>query len=211
MPKTDFQQRLTTATVQLEQHDPVLAGVIERTGACTLEPHTNYFEALAGSILGQQLSTKVARIIRDRFATLGANGYPTPEEVPKYSDEQLRGIGLSGAKVKYVRDLAAHVLDGRLDLARLPKLTNEEIIIEVTDVNGVGEWTAHMFLIFCLGRLDVLPTGDLGVRKGIQLLYELKDLPVPLEMQQIAERNGWSGAESVAAWYVWRSLELANA
>jgi len=209
MSPTDFQQRLAAATSQLRQGDSVLARIIERVGACTLEPHTDYFEALAGAILGQQLSTKVARVIRDRFAALGKAGYPTPKEVAGFSDEALRGIGLSGGKVKYVRDLAAHVLDGRLDLAHLPELVNEEIITELTDVNGIGEWTAQMFLIFCLGRLDVLPTGDLGVRKGMMALYELDALPDVVAMERIAERNSWTGVESVAAWYVWRSLELA--
>ena len=208
MTRPSFKAQLTEAIAQLERNDAVLAGVIERVGPCTLTPHTNYFPALADSILGQQLSTKVARIIRDRFAALGTNGYPTPEEVQVFSDAQLRSIGLSGAKVKYVRDLAAHVTDGRLDLGHLPELTNEEIITEVTDVNGIGEWTAHMFLIFCLVRLDILPTGDLGIRKGIQVLYELKDLPIPLEIEKIAESHGWTGAETVASWYVWRSLEL---
>jgi DNA-3-methyladenine glycosylase II len=209
MSPTDFQQRLAATTNQLHKSDSVLAQVIERAGACKLEPHTDYFEALADAILGQQLSTKVARVIRDRFAALGEAGYPTPAEVAEFSDEALRGIGLSGAKVKYVRDLAAHVLDGRLDLAHLSELVNEEIITELTDVNGIGEWTAQMFLIFCLARLDVLPTGDLGVRKGMMALYELPELPDVVAMERIAERKGWTGAESVAAWYVWRSLELA--
>ncbi len=206
---SDFERQLSTATNHLCEHDSVLKRVIEQVGPCNLESHTDYFASLSGSIIGQQLSTKVAGIIRQRFAALGVGDYPMPEEVAGFSDEQLRHIGLSGAKVKYVRDLAAHVLDGRLDLARLPELSNEEIITEVTDVHGVGEWTAHMFLIFCLGRLDVLPVGDLGIRKGIQGLYGLPELPQPLEVMRVAEHNHWSGYESVASWYVWRSLDLA--
>jgi DNA-3-methyladenine glycosylase II len=206
----DFRQKLTQATQHLRNHDPVLARVIDRSEPCNLQPHSDYFRALAGSIIGQQLSTKVAATIRGRFAALAGTGFPPPGQVAGFSFDELRAVGLSAAKIAYLRDLAAHVIDGRLDIARLPELTNEEIITEVIDVKGIGEWTAHMFLIFCLGRLDVLPTGDLGIRKGIQLLYELPKLPLPLEIQTIAERNSWTGCESIASWYVWRSLDIAT-
>lgn len=201
-----YADRAAEAARHLAASDPILARVIKRAGACDISPHQDYFQALSGSIIGQQLSVKAAATIRGRFAEL-APSYPTPQQVLALPEETLRGVGLSGAKVAYIQDLAAHVLDGRLDLSRLEEMSNEEIITAVTDVKGVGEWTAHMFLIFCVGRLDVLPTGDLGVRKGMQNLYELTELPSPVQMMAIAERNQWRGYESIASWYVWRSLE----
>jgi len=206
-----FSAQLADATAHLRKHDPVLAPVIERSPACNLQPHSDYFRALSGSIIGQQLSVKAAATIRARFTALGGKTYPTPEQVLGFESDALREVGLSRAKVTYIKDLAQHVVDGRLDIEHLPELPNEEILTEVTDVKGIGEWTAHMFLIFSLGRLDVLPTGDLGVRKGMQALYELPELPAPLKMQQVAERNNWTGYESVAAWYIWRSLDMTVA
>jgi DNA-3-methyladenine glycosylase II len=209
--KPEFSVELTQATEHLRRSDPALAPIIVRVGACTLGPHNDYFQALAGSIIGQQLSTKSAAAIRARFAALGGKAFPRPQQVMDFTFEELRAVGLSAAKVASLQDLAAHIIDGRLDVVRLPELSNEEILTEVTDVKGIGEWTAHMFLIFCLGRLDVLPAGDLGIRKGVQQLYELPALPAPLEVQAIAERNQWTGYESVASWYVWRSLDLPAA
>jgi DNA-3-methyladenine glycosylase II len=206
-----FKKQLEAATTHLHHHDPVLAAVIERSPTCDLQPHGDYFRALCQSIIGQQLSVKAARTIRDRFAALGGDDYPTPAQVVSLPADELRTVGLSRAKVIYLKDLAQHVTDERLEVARLPELPNEAIMVELTDVKGIGEWTAHMFLIFCLGRLDILPTGDLGVRKGMEGLYELPELPTPLEMQRIAERNQWTGYESVAAWYVWRSIDMAVA
>jgi DNA-3-methyladenine glycosylase II len=162
---------------------------------------------LASSIVGQQLSVKAAANIRGRFAALGEGDFPTPEETRDFPVEKMREAGLSSAKAKYLKDLADHVVDKRLDLSRIAELPNEELIVELTDVKGIGEWTAHMFLIFCLGRLDVLPTGDLGVRRGMQILYGLRDLPNPETMYRIAGKNGWTGYESVASWYIWRSLD----
>jgi DNA-3-methyladenine glycosylase II len=203
-----FATSLTIATEQLRQNDPILATVIDQVGPCRLRPHGDYYRELVDSIISQQLSIKAAATILKRFAGLGKSEFPTPEEVAALSIEELRAPGLSNAKAHYVQDLAQHVLDRRLDLKRIAELPNEEIIVELTDVKGIGEWTAHMFLIFSVGRLDVLPTGDLGVRKGVQLLYKLSELPTPVQMQAIATRNGWGGAESVAAWYVWRSLDM---
>lgn len=195
------------AANHLKRHDPILASVIERWGGCTIKPHNDYFIALASSIVGQQLSVKVANTIRARLAALGGDHFPSPQQLVDLPDQALRDIGLSGAKVAYIKNLSQHVIDGRVELGQLPELTNEETIVTLTDVKGVGEWTAHMFLIFCVGRLDVLPIGDLGVRKGAQALYGLTELPTPVELMALAQRNGWQGYESVAAWYIWRSLE----
>lgn len=203
-----FAGQLVVATDYLRRHDRVLAPIIERSASPDLQPHGDYFRALSGSIIGQQLNVKVAATIRGRFAGMGGGAYPTPKQVVGFEFNELRAIGLSAAKVSYIKDLAQHIVDGRLNIERLPELPNEAIITELTDVKGIGEWTTHMFLIFSLGRLDVLPTGDLGIRKGMQALYGLSELPSPVTMQAIAERNSWTGYESVAAWYIWRSLDM---
>ena len=203
-----WKKQVAEAAKHLRENDPVLAPIIDTSGPVKIEPHNDYYRALAGSIIGQQLSVKAAATIRDRFAKLGKKGFPEPEEVTVVSDEKMREAGLSAAKVRYVKDLAQHILEGKLRINDLPELPNEEIIVELTDVKGVGEWTAHMFLIFCLGRLDVLPTGDLGIRKGVQALYGLKDMPNPIELRKVADKNNWTGYESIASWYVWRSLDL---
>jgi DNA-3-methyladenine glycosylase II len=201
---------LEEAVAHLQSHDAVLRSVIDRVGPCQLQPHSDYYRELVESIISQQLSVKAAATITGRFKQLGVGEFPTPQEILALETERLRAVGLSGAKAGYVQDLAMHVRDGRLDIERLPELPNEEIIVRLTDIKGIGEWTAHMFLIFSLGRLDVLPTGDLGVRKGMQALYGLAVLPSPKEMQEIAEHNRWSPYESVAAWYIWRSLEMGT-
>lgn len=205
-------QKYAKEAKKAQQHllsvDKNLAEIINSVGVCDIVPHSNYFQALARSVIGQQLSVKAAATIRQRFEALGRNGFPLPNEVVTLSNERLREVGLSGAKATYIKDLASHIANGHLDLDRLPELPNEEIVVELTDVKGIGEWTAHMFLIFCLGRLDVLPTGDLGVRKGMQILYDLKELPSPSRMWAIAERHGWTGYESIASWYLWRSLDM---
>lgn len=206
---SNFPKQIDGAIAHLRAADPALGVVIDRSPRCDLEPHTDYFRALAGSIIGQQLSVKAARSIREKFITIGAGEFPTPDEVLAASESDLRERGLSFAKIKYVKDLARHVKDKRLDLGLIAELPNEELIVELTDVKGIGEWTAHMFLIFCLGRLDVLPTGDLGIRKGMQILYELKELPDPQTMMKLAAKNGWTDYESVASWYIWRSLDNA--
>ncbi len=184
-----------------------MSNVIKRVGPCTLSPHTDYWRELVDSIISQQLSIKASATIVKRFARLGLGNFPTPKEVLGLEFDVLRSVGMSGAKANYVQDLARHVLDRRIDLESLPTLSNEEIITVLTDVKGIGEWTAHMFLIFSLRRLDVLPTGDLGVRRGMRILYELNELPNPIEMQSISAHCGWMGYESVAAWYLWRVVD----
>jgi DNA-3-methyladenine glycosylase II len=198
---------LSKAITHLSACDPILEQVISHSAYCDISPHTNYYGALVNSIIGQQLSVKAAGAIRQRFQGLFEDSMPTPEQILATSIESLRGIGLSNAKAHYVHDLAEHVLDGRIRFDRLAQQTNEQIIADLTDVKGVGEWTAHMFLIFCVGRLDILPVGDLGIRNGIRQLYGLVDAPSPLQVKEIAEQKGWHPYESVASWYLWRSLE----
>ena len=136
--------------------------------------------------------------------------FPAPEEILKKDVEELRRVGLSYGKAAYVRDLAQHVVDGRVKFDHLDALTNDEIIAELTAVKGIGEWTVHMFLMFCMGRLDILAHGDLGIKNGIQKLYGLDHQPSALEIQELAAQKKWHPYETAACWHVWHSLEPAE-
>lgn len=187
--------------------DPVLAPVIARHGLFKPVPHTDYYWELVDSIISQQLSVKAARTIEGRFLDLFGGKQPQPHELLGTSVDELRAVGLSRNKAAYVLDLAQHVQDGTLQLDRIATLPNAEIIKELVAVKGIGEWTAHMFLIFALGRLDVLPVGDLGIRSGIQKLYGYDHLPTAAEITELAAKNNWHPYESVACWYVWQALD----
>lgn len=204
---TERRTLLSQAADYLCTHDATLAPVIERFGACTIEPHTNYYQELVDSIISQQLSVKAAATIEKRFVSLFDGNFPTPDQIRSRTIDELRGAGLSRAKASYVLDLAQHIIDGKLLPETLPHLPNDEVIRELTAVKGIGEWTAHMFLIFSLGRTDVLATGDLGVRSAIKKLYGLEQLPSPTEMRAIADENMWHPYESIACWYLWKSLD----
>ncbi len=201
-------RQLTTAVRHLGRHDPVLRPLMRAWGPCGLRPNRHYFPTLLRSIVGQQLSGAAADTIWGRVrARFPESRHPRPEAVLAARDEDLRALGLSRAKVASVKDLSAHVLDGRLDLHHLSRLTDEQVVEALVAVRGIGEWTAHMFMMFSLFRLDVLPTGDLGIRKGFQQLYGLAALPGPDEMRAIAEERGWAPYRSVACWYLWRLLD----
>jgi len=193
----------------LSKADPVLSGVIATAPLPTFVPHTNYYKALVNSIIGQQLSVKAAATIKQRFVDLFGGSFPSPEQIITRDIEELRGVGLSRPKAGYVQDLARHILDGSVQFSTLDQLSNDDIVTELTAVKGIGEWTVHMFLLFCMGRLDVLPTGDLGVRSGIKKLYGLDELPTPDTMREMALKNNWHPYESVASWYIWHSLDNA--
>ena len=201
------ERTLADAAKHLADHDPMLRPVIERAGPAILQPHTDYYRELVESIVGQQLSVKAARAIRQKFVGVFDGQFPTPQQILGKEPEELRHAGLSWAKVRYVQDLARHVSDGKVTFDRLDSQTNDEIIAELTDIKGVGEWTVHMFLIFCMGRLDILPTGDLGIKNGIRALYDFQDVPTPAQIVALAEKNNWHPYESVASWYVWESLD----
>ena len=163
------------------------------------------FEMLARAIVFQQLSTKAARTIYGRLEE-AAGGALTPESIQNLSVGEMRRAGLSRQKLGYIRDLAEHALSGKVDFALLPGMSDEEVIAALTDIKGVGVWTAHMFLLFSLRRPNVLPIGDLGVRVAIQRAYRKRKMPTPKQVEQIAK--GWHPYCSYAAWYLWRSLEL---
>jgi len=193
------------AVNHLKKSDPILCAIIERVGPCRMEFGEPEFAALAESIVYQQLNGKAAATIFERFAALA--GEPlTPEGILKLSDEQLRGVGLSKQKSAYLKDLAAKTAAGALDFARLPELSDDEVIEHLTQVKGIGVWTAHMFLMFSLQRPNVLPTGDYGVQMAIKKHYKKRKLPKPKDMEKIA--RAWGPYRSVACWYMWRSLDI---
>ena len=189
----------------LKKSDPVLRAIIERVGPCRMEFSAPEFSSLAEAIVYQQLNGKAAVTIFNRFAALA--GEPlTPKGILKLSDEQLRSVGLSKQKSAYLKDLSAKTADGSLDFARLPELSDEEVIKHLTQVKGIGEWTAHMFLIFSLRRPNVLPMGDYGLQVAIKKHYKKRKLPKPKDMEKIAK--AWAPYRSVACWYLWRSLDI---
>ncbi len=193
--------------------DPTMAALIERVGEIDLETRlrrrseerpADAYGALLRAIVGQQLSTKAARTIYGRVLDLFGGATPSPEQLLEASEEDLRGCGLSGRKVEYVRDLAGHVLDGELELGRLGELSDEEVVEEIVAVRGLGQWTAEMFLIFHLERPDVLSGGDLGIRKAVQIEYGLEEMPAPQRVLEIGEP--WRPYRSLASLYLWESL-----
>jgi DNA-3-methyladenine glycosylase II len=193
------------AVHHLKKSDPVLRDVIERIGPCRMEFTPPEFHSLAEAIVYQQLNGKAALTIFQRFAALA--GEPlTPEGILKLTDAQLRSVGLSKQKSGYLKDLAAKTRDGLLDFAKLPELPDEEVIEHLTQVKGIGVWTAQMFLMFTLKRPDVLPTGDYGVQAAIKKHYRKRKMPKPKDMEKIA--RAWSPYRSVACWYLWRSLDI---
>ena len=194
------------AACHLTAADTVLRAVIGHIGPCTLTPRRRHFVTLCDSIISQQLSTAVAEVIFDRFISLYPGRRPTPETVRRTSLARLRTAGLSAQKAAYLKDLAAGFQDGRIQPSRLTHQPNEEIIETLISIHGIGRWTAEMFLIFALNRLDVLPVDDLGIRKAIQRWYGFKALPSARTIRRIG--RPWHPYESVASWYLWRSLRL---
>src|ERR1700684_723384 len=193
------------AVIHLKKSDPVMRAIIDRIGPCRMQFGPPEFHSLAESIVYQQLNGKAALKIFERFAARA--GEPlTPERILKLSDEQLRSVGLSKQKSAYLKDLAAKTAAGLLDFTRLPDLTDEEVIQHLTQVKGIGVWTAHMFLMFSLRRPNVLPTGDYGVQVAIRKHYKKRKLPKPKDMERIAK--AWAPYRSVACWYMWRSLDI---
>jgi DNA-3-methyladenine glycosylase II len=198
---------MNKALTHLSDNDEVMRRLIADYPAPSFEKHTNYYHELVDSIISQQLSVKAARAIGERFKQLFAGAMPTPEQLLQVDVEELRAVGLSRPKARYIHDLARKIIDGEIRFDTLDAMSNQEIIDELTKVKGIGEWTVHMFLMFCMARLDVLPIGDLGIRNGIQKLYGFDGVPTPEEVSIVAEKQNWRPYESVASWYVWQSLE----
>jgi DNA-3-methyladenine glycosylase II len=193
------------AVAHLRSADPVLAAIIERVGDYAMQYHEPTFRALVRSIVFQQLHGKAARTIFDRLVAK-AGGEITPESILKLRSIQMRSLGLSRQKLTYIRDLARKSRDGIVEFERFPHMADDEVIAELTQVKGIGEWTAHMFLMFALRRPNILPTGDYGVRNAIRKAYGMKAMPKPRTIQRIAKC--WHPYCSVASWYMWRSLDV---
>ena len=188
-----------------DERDTVMATVIRRVGPFELKRNRNYFQVLCKAIIGQQISIKAAESITYRFQSLFAGARPTPEKLRGLSDKQLREVGLSGQKVKYMKDLSAKFIDGIVRPHRMAYQDNEEIILQLISIYGVGRWTAEMFLIFSLNRLDVLPLGDLGLRAGVQQIYNMRELPSPDKVSKLGKK--WQPFETIGTWYTWRSMD----
>jgi DNA-3-methyladenine glycosylase II len=205
-PPSETAADLTAAALaHLRAADPVLAKIIDRVGEYAMQYHEPTFRALVRSIVFQQLHGKAARTIFDRLLKK-AGGEITPESILKLRPAQMRSVGLSKQKLTYIRDLAGKTRDGVVEFSKFPQMSEEEIIAELTLVKGIGEWTAHMFLMFALRRPNVLPTGDYGVRNAMRKAYGMKVMPKPRTMQRIAK--GWHPYCSIASWYMWRSLDV---
>jgi DNA-3-methyladenine glycosylase II len=201
-------EEMARARRVLMRRDPVLGAIIKRYGECRL--HTardpDIYSGLIQSIISQQLSTKAAATIYGRFkALLPAERLPQPHDVHPLTDEALRGVGLSRQKIAYLRDLTARALDGSLQPLSLRDMSDDEVVEALTEIKGVGRWTAEMILIFRLLRPDVLPVDDLGIVNAIHRAYKLRKRPDAKRMLRIAEP--WRPYRSVASWYLWRSLE----
>lgn len=197
------------AVDHLRRVDAVLAGAIAIHEPPQLGSRDDPYHSLVRAVISQQISTKAAASIRGRFLGLFGGEFPSPERILAKSEDELRTAGLSRPKARYILDLAAKMQDGSVRLDHLPELTNDEVVAELIQIKGVGEWTAHMFPMFTLGRLDILPVGDLGIRNGVKLLYGLPAVPTPPQVRALADANGWAPYESVACWYIWHSLDNA--
>lgn len=208
MPRWSSRQ----ATAELVARDPAFARLVALAGPFRMRPPRSgvqgRFESLTRAIVGQQLAGVAAATIYRRFAALFDGVGPTPEAVLALDDDVLRGAGLSGAKLASMRDLAVHVLDGRVELAAIGRKDDEAVVAELVQVRGIGRWTAEMFLMFELRRPDVWPAGDLGVRNGLARIHGWEVAPTERQMPELGEAyRPW---RSVAAWYCWRAVETVT-
>ena len=193
----------------LSEADTCLKEVIRSIGEYSIKIRKDPFQSLVESIVYQQLAGSAASVIYGRFIKYYNNSSPSPEQILSTPSSIFKSsIGLSNKKTEYIKDLSAKVIQRKLNLSTLHGLPDEEIVAQLIQVKGIGRWTAEMFLIFCLGRLDVLPVTDLGVRKAMQKIYSLQELPRPAEMLSISQP--WKPYRSVATWYLWKSLSKFN-
>jgi DNA-3-methyladenine glycosylase II len=202
----DSHEQIDDALRHLRRRAPQLRTTIDAVGPFTLRPQRDRFRMLIRSIVSQQLSVAAARTINARVEQLAGTSRLTAAAVAAISTEALRGAGLSAQKISYVRDLADKIASRELQLARLGKMSDEEVIAALVGVKGIGRWTAHMFLIFSLGRLDVLPEDDFGIRSAMRSVYQLEELPSKQQVRELAEP--WRPFATVASWYLWRGLDI---
>ena len=185
--------------------DPKLARVINSVGKYQLKTSRNHYKSLVETIITQQLSGSAAKSISKRFQGLYDKRFPRPSDVIKTPESKLRMAGLSRMKIKYIKELSKNIESKKLKIYSLSKLSDEEVVTQLTQIKGIGRWTAEMFLIFSLGRMDVLPVGDLGVQKAVQLLSSSSKLPTANEIEKMAEK--WRPYRTIATWYLWKSLK----
>ena len=198
-----------TGVRYLKRKDATLARVIRSTGPIRFDLDDDHYEALVGSIIFQQLAGSAAQAILNRFKTVYGGRLPTPKEYLATDVEKLRKSGLSPQKISYIRDLAERLEEGRLDLKKLEKVSDEDAMRELDAVRGVGRWTAEMFLLFKLGRTDVLPVADLGLQKAVKRAYKLRKLPSRKRFEELAEK--WHPYSSISTLYLWKSMEKPDA
>ena len=199
-------QHLKAARLHLQKSDPVMKRIIKAVGPCKVKLKTNRFQTLVASIIGQQISGSAARTIYGRLLDSVGSKIVKPENLVEYTVDELRELGVSRQKATYLLDLADKVHRGEVMLSRFSKMENEDVIEQLTQVKGIGLWTAQMFLMFSLGRLDVFPADDLGVKNAIIMNYKLRVEPDKKKLQKIAAP--WSPYSTIASWYLWQSLEL---
>jgi DNA-3-methyladenine glycosylase II len=199
----ELSSRYRTAERHLSAAHPALARVIETVGPCTLRPNSDLFHILTQTVIAQQISTKAAMSIGRRFEEILGGNRRTAAAVLARSDEELRSAGLSGSKLRSIRAIAAAVADGTLNLRKLAKMPDADVAAVLRAIKGLGPWSVDMVLIFGLGRLDILPVGDLGFRFGVRDWLGLKDAPTPQELEELAE--AWRPYRTIATWYFWRS------
>jgi len=192
------------AVRHLKESDPILAAIIKRVGPLCMTYREPSFEMMVRSIAFQQLNGKAAKTIYDRLVA-AAGGTITPESILALSEPQMRAAGLSRQKLSYIRDLAERTQSGEIDFARLPEMSDEDVIAHLTRVKGIGVWSAQMFLMFALRRPNIMPTADYGIRAAIMRHYRKRKLPNPKQIEKLA--RPWHPYCSVACWYLWRSLD----
>jgi len=191
--------------VKFLKKDPKFAKIIMQVGDYNVKITKNRYQSLVEAIISQQLSGSAANSIIKKFRKLYKSKFPKPRDVIKTSDSKLRTTGLSKMKIVYIKELSKKIESKELNMRKISTQSDEQVIEVLTDVKGIGRWTAEMFLIFSLGRLNILPVGDLGLKKGIQSMYSLKELPEKEQIEQLAE--SWKPYRTVATWYLWKSLQ----
>ena len=191
--------------VSLLRSDKKLQPLIRRIGPCSMRITKNPFQTLVEAIIYQQLSEASATAITKRFLKLYGK-FPTPKQVFNTTDKKLKDIGISGTKINYIKGLAKLVVKKEIDFRKISKLSDEQVIEELTKIKGIGNWTAQIYLMFCLQRTDILPVGDLGIQKGIRDMFSLKELPNPKTLEKYAAR--WKPNRSIACWYIWKSQRI---
>lgn len=195
----------TQKAVNFLKKDPKLAKIIKQIGDYQVKITKNRYQSLIEAIVTQQLSGSAANSIMKKFRKLYNSKFPKPLQVIKTSDSRLRTTGLSRMKIRYIKELSKKIESKELNMRSISRFEDEQVIAKLTEIKGIGRWTAEMFLIFSLERLDVLPVGDLGLRKGVQLLYSLQELPKAEQIEMLAQR--WRPYRTVATWYLWKSLK----